>query len=390
MGITARTIVSDGIESYDTGSDIGRRILAAVGAEKPAVVLAYATVIHDLQAWLRGMRSALGEDVPLLGCSTQGIVGREFYVEGGYGAGAMVLAGESMRASTARQDDIHIDSRQKGAALGRTLLAGLGQRPKVVLPFYDPLCGANMDLLFEGLFDEVRCPIIGAAASNHYACPVGTLQFYGDSVFHSGAVAVALCGEWRMLTEICHGASPLGVELTVTKVDGAQLLEVDGRPALDVWEEITSGMVTAHRHHVHLAVGMPNADSEGDPYLVRAVYGTDPVSRAVILGSSVPAGARIMLHHRTTEGVLQSAARMAKRLQARLAGATARAILGFECGARTKPFLGAKLTREENAELQRAVPEGAWLGMLPWGEVYATTGAPVFHNYAYPLVVLGD
>jgi small ligand-binding sensory domain FIST len=65
------------------------------------------------------------------------------------------------------------------------------------------------------------------------------------------------------------------------------------------------------------------------------------------------------------------------------------AVLGFECGARTSPFLGLKGTNEENIALQAAIaPDAPWLGMLAWGEIAPVGGEPAFHNYTYPLVVL--
>jgi hypothetical protein len=81
---------------------------------------------------------------------------------------------------------------------------------------------------------------------------------------------------------------------------------------------------------------------------------------------------------------------MARDLRARLGDRTIRAVLGFECGARTKPFLGMENTLRENLSLQATLGGATWLGMLAWGEVFPTAGKPAFHNYAYPLLVLAD
>ena len=82
---------------------------------------------------------------------------------------------------------------------------------------------------------------------------------------------------------------------------------------------------------------------------------------------------------------------MGQTLRDRLKGSTVRAVLAFECGSRTRPFLGDEATLQENLGLQRAVGEhAAWLGMMAWGEIFPVAGRPTFHNYSYPLLVFAD
>jgi hypothetical protein len=65
------------------------------------------------------------------------------------------------------------------------------------------------------------------------------------------------------------------------------------------------------------------------------------------------------------------------------------AVLGFECGARTSPFLGEAGTLQENLALQATVASDVpWIGMMAWGEIAPAAGRPAFHNYTYPLLVL--
>ena len=82
---------------------------------------------------------------------------------------------------------------------------------------------------------------------------------------------------------------------------------------------------------------------------------------------------------------------MGKRLVERLNGKSIRGVLGFECGARTKPFLGKETTISENNALQAQLsPDAQWLGMLAWGEVYLFDGQPGFVNFSYPILLLAD
>ena len=109
------------------------------------------------------------------------------------------------------------------------------------------------------------------------------------------------------------------------------------------------------------------------------------------MGVSIPEGATIMLHHRTVEDVLSGAKRMAESLHQRLVGRRVHAVLGFECGARTRPFLGDEATLQENLMLQnRIAPDAEWIGGMFWGELFPAANGPAFHNYSYPLLVIAE
>jgi hypothetical protein len=303
----------------------------------------------------------------------------------------MAIGGSGLFVSEGSVDEIARDPVQKGRELGRDLKARLGRTPKVVVLHYDALAGVDPEKFLEGLFHEVECPIMGGAAAHSFSYQAlrETYLYRGDRVTTRSAVAFALDGDFSIEIGHCHGCSPSGVELEVTRAEGNVLLELDGQRASDVWEEICgdvspiSGQVTA------LAIGVPRAGSSG--YFVRSAYAIDPETGGVVLGPAIPEGTRIMLHHRTVEDVLKGAREMGQSLVQSLGTRRARAILGYECGARTRPFLGDEATLSENLDLQSLFEgEPGWLGMLPWGELVPIDGRPAFHNYAYSLLVIAD
>jgi len=383
MGITASSTVTAKTDSYETGRDLGR---AAVADGAPSVLLFYATVNHDQTAILRGIRAVVPPVTRVIGCSSQGVMTRGGVTEEGYVAGAISISGVDV--ATAHATQIELDTRAKGRALGNALCAALRRPPKVVVLFWDPLCGTDMDELLAGLYSEVRCPIIGGAASQNHSTMVKTFQAFEDQVFDHGAVAMALAGDLTCEIACSAGTSPVGVEMTVTRADGNRILELDGRPALDVWMEIASSGPPSVDHTAALAIGVPIGES--GEYLVRAAFGVDAERRGVIIQAGLSAGTVIMLHHRTVRDILDGTAAMARDLRARLGGRTIRAVLGFECGARTRPFLGAEVTVRENVALQEVLGGTTWLGMLAWGELFPVAGRPAFHNYSYPVLVLAD
>jgi hypothetical protein len=205
-------------------------------------------------------------------------------------------------------------------------------------------------------------------------------------------VAVALYGDFGIEAAISTGCAPVGIEMTVTRADGPMLLELDGMSALDVWKEVAGSGNPDVDHTAALALGVPFDDAgHSDEFLVRAAFGADDDLGGVVLQAAIPTGKRVMLHHRTVDVVLGGTRRMADDLTARIGGKRVYGVLGFECGARTEPFLGAEPALEENVELQRTVaPEAPWLGMFAWGEVYTYGNTPTFNNYTYPLLVITE
>jgi hypothetical protein len=391
--ISAETVVSTSLVSYETGRDLARQLVERLGGEL-AVALFYATANHNQRELVRGVRDGAPKSVPVLGCSTQGIISRGGVDEDGYAAGAIGFAGP-IRAGTGCVHNIEQDSRAKGEALGRELLLQLnGQPPRVVILHYDPMVGADIDQLTAGLHDIVRCRVIGGAAGQTWGPMSRTVQYFADGAFEHAAVAVALAGDFHVETATCHGTVPIGIEMTVTRADGNKLLELDGRSALAIWREIAGiGVASPHiEHTAALAIGIraPATEAEG-LYLVRDAFGADDERGGVVLQAGISVGTKIMLHHRSVTGVVNGTAAMAADLKQRLVGRTVRAVLGFECGARTKPFLGHDQTVHENALLLAAFePDVPFLSMIAWGEIYPLGGKPEFFNYTYPVLVLAD
>jgi hypothetical protein len=337
----------------------------------------------------------LGKDVLLLGCSVQGLVSNENLTEDGFAVCVMGLGGSDLRCAAAVEREIQNDSKEKGRRLAQTLKRDIGGEPKVVVLIYDPLCGADVDAILEGVRLEVDCPLVGGAAGQPWGPPRQTFQYWDREVFSHGVLGMALSGAFALEIGLSHGTAPSGIASVVTKAAGNQVLEMDGRPAGDVWRETTGCRAEDMVHQSHFATWALGVEVKGTggqvERAIRGAFGFDPQTSAIILQAAVPEGTRVMLHHRTIEKILGGTENMARDLAARLVGRRPWAVLGFECAARTFPFLGQTNTYQEHEHLRTAVaPETPWLGMMAWGEIGPCAGRPAFHNYSYPLLVLTD
>jgi hypothetical protein len=397
MGFHASTFLSTDTDSASVATAAARSLEEAFAQHPLRVVVVYASVSHDQTAILRAIRSVLGPDIPIVGCSVQGLAGEGRVLEEGYLLGVMGLGGSSLQVAVAVEREFQSDSREKGRALARQVRARLGETPAVTVLLYDPLCNADAEQLIRGFSSEVDCPLIGGGAGQPFGPISRTFQYWQDEVLGHSVIALALSGPFSQEIGVCHGTSPTGLDMVVTRSDGNRLLEIDGRPATAVWQEVIGGSVEEMSNQEfasNWAIGIQRAvpSSTGEQellYFVRAAFGFDIEHGAVIVQAAIPEGTRIMLHHRIADVVLEGTTAMAGDLIARLKGRRPWAVLGFECGARTSPFLGEADTLSENLALQEAVaPRVPWLGMMAWGEIAPVGGKPAFHNYTYPLLVL--
>jgi hypothetical protein len=263
MSIFARSHMSFAAHSFETGVDLARKIRDGFAGQRLEAVIAYATVNHDQNVFLSGIREIAGANVPVIGCSGQGVMGRGDVTEEGYVAGAMGLGGASLDVACGCVEELQIDTRDKGHALGRTLRDRATGPLRAVVVHYDPLCGADVEAFLQGLHDEVQCPIVGGAAAQFWGPMLKTFQYFDGRAIHRAAVAAGLSGEFFVETDICHGTSPIGIEMTVTKADGTSVLEFDGRPALQVWQEFCSEAPEHIDHSGAIGVGLPTRRRRG-------------------------------------------------------------------------------------------------------------------------------
>jgi len=389
-------------DSGEAARIAARNLKAQFGETPLKSVLVYATMNHDHGVMLEALRAELPDDVIVLGSSGQGVVSGDQLTEEGMVLGVMGFGGEALRCSTGMEREVHINSADKGASLGRSLKRQLGGEPKIVILFYDPLSHVDVESVIAGVRTELSCPLIGAGSGQPWGRPLETAQFWNSEVFNQGLVALALSGPFSTEIGLCHGTAPTGISSVVTKAAGNHVLEINGRPAVEIWRETTGCQESDLLHQSHFAswaVGVertakvegPSGVEEKTSRVIRGAFGFDMTTGAMILQAAIPEGTKIMLHHRTVDEVLNGTTAMANELRERLNGRRPWAVLGFECAARTYPFLGPTNTRNEHLALRHAIaPDAPWLGMMAWGEIGPCVGQTAFHNYTYPLVTFVD
>jgi len=164
---------------------------------------------------------------------------------------------------------------------------------------------------------------------------------------------------------LTQGCSPIGPVHEVTSAQENVLIQLDERPALEVFKE-DIGEVLAHdlrRVSGYIFAAIPVSGSDTGDYMVRNLTGIDPESGAMAIGEMVAPGDRVMFCRRDHDSAVEDMRRMLGDLRNRAGSAPIRGGLYFSCCARGPNQFG-----EDSAELKLVREE---LGDFPLAGFFA-------------------
>jgi hypothetical protein len=200
----ASTFFSLEPDSSDAGRMAGEHLKQQFGAERLKAVIVYATMNHDHAEMLEALRATLAKDVILLGSSGQGVVGDGELTEEGMVLGAIGFGGEAMHCTAGLEREIQIEPFEKGRALAQKLKSDLGVEPKIVIIYYDPLSGVDVETLIAGMRTVLACELVGAGSGQPRGQPLETAQFWDTEVLSHGVLGLALSGPFATEIGLCN------------------------------------------------------------------------------------------------------------------------------------------------------------------------------------------
>jgi len=124
-------------------------------------------------------------------------------------------------------------------------------------------------------------PIIGAGVIGDYDLSPPK-QFCGSYVGNQSVVGTLLAGDFKPYFRIMHGCSPLdGVYHRITKIQGSNIYELDGKPIVEMIDDLFGNQDWRNQHPVDLlTIGKNYGDRFGEPkegdYVNRLITGILP------------------------------------------------------------------------------------------------------------------
>lgn len=355
--------------------------LAGAGGRTDAALL-FATPGYgdDLPGLVNATVDCLGTEA-VVGASAHGVLacGRE--AEGGAAVSVMALAGVESHPF------LLADLQGDEAVAGEEIAACLGGDPRpedlvVLLP--DPRVLQAGPLLEGARRALAPASIVGAGAADPTAHR--SLQWSGTKLATGSLAGIVIRGTRPPRIGVTQACRPATGWLTVTRAEGHWLLELDGRPALEVYREVARAPLAAdlRRAAAFLLVALP-CDSEGSlrpgSYLVRNVMGFAGERNAFAIPVQPKPGDRIALAIREPEAAREDL----KAMLANLGGPPALGLY-FDCCARGESFFG--IAGLEAAYLEQAFGAAAIAGMFGSCEIGPIGGSTELLTYTGVLALL--
>jgi methyl-accepting chemotaxis protein len=384
MQTTIATALAEGTTA-EASDGLVTMLTAKLNGASPVLVLVFASTRQNLAEVLGAMNAAF-PSASVLGASTAGEFTEERDTKGA--VSALAVAGDfKVHAG------LGLELRKDPEAAVRAALAnapadvpGYGHRTGILL--LDPLSGAGEEATYVAsmLLGE-HTPLAGGAAGDDLKM-VSTQIGLNDRVSSDAVVIATLYSRVPLSVGVCHGHTPLGRPMKVTKAEGNTVHEIDGRPAWDVWADTTREAAAAFGKvpedlpaedvGAFLLTFEAGLDTGGEELKIRA-----PLVRngdgSLNFACGIPQGAMIRITQSAPERQIDSARRAGARARVGLNGVPAAGALVFDCICRNL-ILGSSFQTAVRA-VSNELGDVPVAGFETYGEIALSAGdMSGFHN----------
>lgn len=236
--------------------------------------------------------------------------------------------------------------------------------PPLTIVHGDPR-NEHLPELIEQMSDATNGFLIGGLSASNHGFPQ-----VADGVEEGGLSGVMLSLEAvPVQSGLTQGCSPIGPVHTVTSAHQNVLIEIENRPALDVFKEDIGEVLARDLRRVagYIFAGLPVSGSDTGDYTVRNLVGIDPDAGALAIGETVAPGDRIMFCRRDHDSAVEDMRRMLGGLKRRVGKGPVRGGLYISCCGRGPHQFGPG--GAELQMVQEALGDFPLVGFFANGEI---------------------
>jgi len=348
------------------------------------VALHFGVGLDAAALWAASL-DAFGADALHGGSSCLGTMGSHGLDIDGAGLGALAIWDPEGSYGTASADlGGNAAAAARSAAEAALAAAGrLGEMPDLVWLTAAP---GREEQVLEGLRAVVGPDtlIVGGSSADNDVSGRWS-QFGPDAVRADGVAVSVLFPSTSVASTYQSGYAPTGANGTVTRVDGRRLIEIDGRPAAEVFDEWTSGAVPpagALPMSILAAatlwpLGRVTRHVAGVPFHLLAHPAVIHPDGAIDLFADVAEGDRLWQMQGSTDSLVARASRVAAQSRSDAGGAVAGALVVYCAGC----MLTVRDRMDEvRAGIEAALGGASWLGVFTFGEQGVPTGGRPSHG----------
>jgi hypothetical protein len=367
MTTTVGVGYSDLSDSHRAGMAAARMAMQGTAIDRADLVLLFSTGKHDPARLSAGVREVVGPGARLMGGYAVGIITHDFLSYDGSEVGIAVFSSDTAKVDMFLETGLNDNEAATGEALGRQIASAGVPEDASILLFYDTVNLVSgtfkMNMATPIVQGMSRC--IGSWPSVAGMGMIGdmqlqpTWQWFDDRVEQQSAMALMLSGGIRMDTVILHGCRPASGYRTITKTDGAVVLEIDGRPALEVIAEMLGPDVglSWEDYAFFVTLGVNRGEKFGEyreeDYANRLCIGVDTERQGMVMfENDLEPGMEVQIMRRSLD--FQYIGERVKRLLAMADGRKPLFAYYIDCAGRAAAYSG--LDEEEAVEVQKALP----------------------------------
>jgi hypothetical protein len=341
--------------AFVSGRTVAESAMRSGEIEKPCLVIAFCGGQVDANEFFRGLQSIVGTEVPIIGGSAVGVITNNDLSYEGFPAAAAILQSDKLTCKVACSDDLDKDEMQAGKRLAQHYVNE--KEGKLLLIFYDsvkvsptaapPVMNASPPLI-KGIEETLTepIPIIGAGLVGDYEFNP-TVQFCGSYVDNQSIVGTFFQGDFQYYYQIMHGCTPKdGIYHTITKMEGPVIYEIDGKPVVEVIDDIYGNQDWQKQFPVkRLTIGINHGDKYGEyneeVYVNRLIAGVLPEGDGIVIFEpDLSPGTEILFMLRDSKKMIESARSNPVELMTRIKAEGKKPVFGLyiDCAGRAASF----------------------------------------------------
>jgi hypothetical protein len=379
MRVKAGSGISEKKDAFEAGKEAAEAAVSTLGGEEAALVIVFCMPHYDLPRLLAGVRSVSGT-ARLTGATGSGEIALGEYRGFGSGVAVTAMTAGPYRFGIASASRIYGDLDGAGREIARLSKAEAGVSPYSAMILLADCMAGDLQQLFLGAYRVAgpKTAIVGGAAGDELqfkACYV----FDDGEVIEQGAVAVWIASDRPLSATTRHGWEPLGEPFLVTRAEGTEILELNGRPAAAAYEEALGigaerlGTELFWDHSMYHPFGILQMDGST---IIRVARAKTPKDSLLIQACVPPVGSAVMVMEGSCDSLLSVVGEVAR--EALDANPDAGVMLAFSCAMRAKIMKGR--TPEEARALQSAAGAVVVAGIYCCGEFARGAGTLGIHN----------
>lgn len=378
----------------EAGIEASQKALKGLKNASPVFALIFSSAGYNQEQLLEGIISVIG-NIPMSGCTGEGIITPEGSDEGSAAIGIMLFSSNKIKFENFIIEGLEKNSYKCGEILAKKINESKGKEKGTLMLYPDSLT-VNITEVFRAFADflKVKILILGGTTGDMMQLKK-TYQYYNGKVYTDAIAAVYITGDYAIDWLVSHGCEEIGLEQTVTKTDKNCIIKIDEESAWDVLRKYLPSKPEKLNAEdaFHFCIGEVHKFNKplGEQLVIRTPVGLIDKTGALKFSVEIPQNTKIHFTRRDPQVIAQKLLIAFKELLERNKNKKVLAVLQYDCAGRGQVIYGDNLNKMIFSPLQKLLPPTTpWIGFHTYGEIAPIGGEVFYHNFTAVIGVLFD